>query len=531
MASFTYVPGTATAVCAGRIVALLGLAPGHELVPAVHAALARPEATVDDVLDVLVSLGLRTVATFAVAEATPAGVRVVVRGRARGDVPGAGVVTPVGLWENRFLDGADSATVTVADHDGPTLPLIGGVVLAASVTVATAASLPAAPPPVEPADAPDAPDSPSELQDGLESPHGSGVEDGSGAEEASGGEDGPEVEDGSEVEDASEGQDEAGVEDASGPVPDFDHLFGATQVPGTEPGEAASVGAVQGVPARGEHAGQTMASPHTGNLPENQAPLPPPATPAPGTPAPATPTPVGDDPDADPPQSANRSSGVPSRPDFIAGLPWEMGAAPVAAPPDRAVGAPPAAPVGAPPSGSGPVEPEAAASPELTVDRDQLPDHAATGPLVVAARCPRGHLSPAHAGNCRVCGQALAAQEPFEVPRPPLGVLRLANGDTVRLDRGAILGRHPRLPQGWSDEQPNLVKIPDPERDISGQHVAIRLDYWHVLVTDLGSTNGTEVVLPGAEPVTLRAHDAMAIEPGTRVILAGVFDLTFEVEP
>ena len=56
----------------------------------------------------------------------------------------------------------------------------------------------------------------------------------------------------------------------------------------------------------------------------------------------------------------------------------------------------------------------------------------------------------------------------------------------------------------------------------------MRLDAWHVLVRDLGSTNGTEVALPGSEPVLLRAHEQLSIEPGTRIVLAGVFAITYE---
>ena len=136
-----------------------------------------------------------------------------------------------------------------------------------------------------------------------------------------------------------------------------------------------------------------------------------------------------------------------------------------------------------------------------------------------------------YAGTCRVCGQPLPAQQPVEIPRPPLGVLRLSNGDTVVLDRGCILGRNPRVPAGHSGEQPNLVKLIDPDKDISGQHLEVRLEYWHVAVKDLGSTNGTQVVLPGENPVTLRPNDPVMIEPGSKVILAGVFSFTFEVTP
>ena len=167
---------------------------------------------------------------------------------------------------------------------------------------------------------------------------------------------------------------------------------------------------------------------------------------------------------------------------------------------------------------------------EMTVDRSRLVQHAApSATMVVAARCAVGHLSAAYAGVCRVCGRPLPPQQPFEVARPTLGVLRLSNGDVVTLDRGVVMGRNPRLPAGFTGEQPNLVKLNDPNKDISSQHLEVSLDYWHVLVTDLGSTNGTEVVLPGQPPVQLRPNDPMMIEPGSRVVVAGVLDFVYEV--
>jgi predicted component of type VI protein secretion system len=176
-------------------------------------------------------------------------------------------------------------------------------------------------------------------------------------------------------------------------------------------------------------------------------------------------------------------------------------------------------------------EPEPADEPTPaydTTDVGALRQGAGGETLVVAVQCPDGHANPVHATTCRVCGTHLTGQQPVEVPRPSLGVLRLANGDVVALERGAVLGRNPRLPQGWTGEQPHLVRIDDPDRDVSSQHLEVRLDAWHVLVRDLGSTNGTEVALPGSDPVLLRAHEQLSIEPGTRIVLAGVFDVTYE---
>jgi len=65
--------------------------------------------------------------------------------------------------------------------------------------------------------------------------------------------------------------------------------------------------------------------------------------------------------------------------------------------------------------------------------------------------------------------------------------------------------------------------------DISREHLEVRLEGWHVQVCDLGSTNGTEVTLPGAAPQRLHPHEPATIEPGTVVTLAEVASFTYEV--
>ena len=256
-------------------------------------------------------------------------------------------------------------------------------------------------------------------------------------------------------------------------VPPEAHL--GKPVAPAEPGEP--------VPSGGT--GHTLPTPFTSPISALPTPPSPAATPA-------SPAPAG------------------AQPAFIDSLPWHT----PDLPPAQAQPAAQAAP---------------APASDQTISRDSLPREGVQ--TVVAARCPAGHLSPAYAGACRVCGQPLPPQQPVEIPRPPLGVLSLSNGDTVVLDRGCILGRNPRVPSPLAGERPNLVKLVDPDKDVSGQHLEVQLEYWHVAVKDLGSTNGTQVVLPGESPVTLRPNDPMMIEPGTRVILAGVFSFTFEVTP
>lgn len=173
---------------------------------------------------------------------------------------------------------------------------------------------------------------------------------------------------------------------------------------------------------------------------------------------------------------------------------------------------------------------------ELTVDRSALLEarNAAqgqgfSGPSVLAVLCSAGHPTPPHGDRCRVCGAGIPPQGPFTMPRPPLGVLRLSTGDVVTLDRSVLLGRAPKLGEGVAaHDRPHVVKVPSPERDISRNHVEVILEGWHVLIRDLGTTNGTTVTLPGESPVRLRANDQQVLEPGSFVSMADEVTFTFE---
>jgi hypothetical protein len=173
---------------------------------------------------------------------------------------------------------------------------------------------------------------------------------------------------------------------------------------------------------------------------------------------------------------------------------------------------------------------------EMTVDRSALLEArnaalqaAVSGPSVLAVLCSSGHPTPPHSDRCRVCGAGIPPQEPFVMPRPPLGVLRLSTGDVVTLDRSVLLGRSPKAGEGLAaTDRPHVVKVPSPERDVSRNHVEVVLEGWHVLIRDLGTTNGTTVALPGEQPVRLRANDQQVLEPGSVVSMADEISFTFE---
>jgi hypothetical protein len=197
---------------------------------------------------------------------------------------------------------------------------------------------------------------------------------------------------------------------------------------------------------------------------------------------------------------------------------------------DPALAEPPYQP-GAPRAESGPGESGS------TVKRDGLPEFVARtvppdtiGPVVPALICPSGHVNPPSSAVCRRCGAPLP-HDPVPVPRPVLGVLRLSLGDVIMLDRGVLMGRNPRTDFAGTagEERPHVVKLPSVDGDISRTHLRVTLDGWHVLVTDLNSTNGTLITLPGRDPQQLRPGEPVPIQPGTVVTLADGIDFRYEV--
>src|SRR5699024_10254439 len=60
---------------------------------------------------------------------------------------------------------------------------------------------------------------------------------------------------------------------------------------------------------------------------------------------------------------------------------------------------------------------------------------------------------------------------------------------------------------------------PSPQQDISRTHVEIKPEGDHVVVTDLRSTNGTIVTLPGAEARRLHPGEAIPVGAGAVIDL------------
>src|SRR5699024_4479669 len=66
---------------------------------------------------------------------------------------------------------------------------------------------------------------------------------------------------------------------------------------------------------------------------------------------------------------------------------------------------------------------------------------------------------------------------------------------------------------------PQLITVPSPQQDISRSHLELRLEGWHVVALDMGTTNGTTLLRPGMEPVRLRTREGVVLTVGDQIDL------------
>jgi hypothetical protein len=149
---------------------------------------------------------------------------------------------------------------------------------------------------------------------------------------------------------------------------------------------------------------------------------------------------------------------------------------------------------------------------------------------VLARLCSAGHPSPPQSARCRVCGLDLVT-EARRVPRPPLGRIVLSTGPVIELDRPVVVGRKPRVSRVQGADLPRLVTVPSPQQDISRSHLELRIEEWHVLVADLGTTNGTILQRPGQPHRRLHPNEAVMIRSDDVVDIGEGVTIAFEAIP
>ena len=117
---------------------------------------------------------------------------------------------------------------------------------------------------------------------------------------------------------------------------------------------------------------------------------------------------------------------------------------------------------------------------------------------------------------------------PGQPPAPrvtavPVARLVFSSGETVDVDRAVLVGRAPEARRFTSTEQPRLVTVPSPNQEISSTHLEVRpgsgADHGSAVVTDMGSTNGSVLTLPGLTAEDLQPGIAVQLVPGSVIDL------------
>lgn len=143
--------------------------------------------------------------------------------------------------------------------------------------------------------------------------------------------------------------------------------------------------------------------------------------------------------------------------------------------------------------------------------RDHVVVAAAVGEIAVelAAEPEAGPADPA------ADPAADLADDP--VDRPGRYGFRLATGEEARLGPVYRIGRSPRPRRIQSGELLELLVVASPAGLVSANHLEIRQDGDAVVVTDLGSTNGTLVRFALGRTQRLRSGASLTVLPGTTV--------------
>jgi len=90
-------------------------------------------------------------------------------------------------------------------------------------------------------------------------------------------------------------------------------------------------------------------------------------------------------------------------------------------------------------------------------------------------------------------------------------------GQKYSLEHACVFGRDPRPPRIVKGVGPRLIAVQSPQREVSETHVEVRQLGASVIVTDLRSTNGSLVQVPGNAARKLRQGESVVVSTGTLV--------------
>ena len=154
-----------------------------------------------------------------------------------------------------------------------------------------------------------------------------------------------------------------------------------------------------------------------------------------------------------------------------------------------------------------PAPPALVEPPTPTRDRVSVPDLAH---VPAADHTPEPVDTPAPR-DAPAVPEAPPARRPYR--------LRMADGVVVNLDLTVYLGRRPSVPRIASDRRVRLVTVPSRGKEVSATHLELRWTGDAVVATDMRSTNGSQVMVPGNQPRTLLRGESAVVTPGTLIDL------------
>ena len=141
------------------------------------------------------------------------------------------------------------------------------------------------------------------------------------------------------------------------------------------------------------------------------------------------------------------------------------------------------------------------------------PAVSAFAPMPAAAFDRPAPPAPVHAWSEPSVAVAVESTVPRQLPvEPPAVRLRFGTGELVTLAGPLVVGRVPTVPVGWPGS--STLAVSDPSFTISSTHCAFSVVDEVVWVEDLGSTNGTDLVLPTGELRSLRSQRAELLRGG-----------------
>lgn len=113
--------------------------------------------------------------------------------------------------------------------------------------------------------------------------------------------------------------------------------------------------------------------------------------------------------------------------------------------------------------------------------------------------------------------QRVVPEVPASPPAPQFYGFRVGSSAVILLDAVVYIGRRPSAPRVVRGGMPRLVRVPSATSEVSSTHLELRQVGRTVVVTDMRSTNGTAVGVPGLAVRRLRQGESLVVTPGTLI--------------